>query len=92
MELGERWQYTKMPLEWSDSGSITESMGTIGYVFSGGVIYDHRSTNADDATLAIYFEGDTLDPYNGHSDGNKQYHYHAVSKFFLHQTLICLAV
>ena len=76
--IGEIWQFAKMPAEWSDSGKITETMGTTGYVFSGGVLFDHRSNNDDDAQLAIYYEGDSLDPYNGHSDNQPQYHYHAV--------------
>jgi len=74
----ERWQYTKMPLEWADSGSVTESMGCVGYLFSGGCVFDHRSGDADDAPLAIYWEGDSLDPYYGHSNNVYQYHYHAV--------------
>ena len=79
LKIGERWQYTKMPLEWADSGSVTESMGCVGYLFSGGCVFDHRSGDADDAPLAIYWEGDSLDPYYGHSNNVYQYHYHAVS-------------
>ena len=77
--LGERWQYAKLPLQWANSGTVTKSMGTTGFVFSGGVLYDHRSGPQDDAPLAVYYEGPTLDPYSGHSDHHKQYHYHAVS-------------
>ena len=85
LKIGERWQYTKMPLEWADSGSVTESMGCVGYLFSGGCVFDHRSGDADDAPLAIYWEGDSLDPYYGHSNNVYQYHYHAVSfKIILH--------
>ena len=79
--LGERWQYAAMPLEWSASGNEYTSMGVIGYVKSGGTIYDHRSST--DGSLAVYYEWDSLDPYHGHSSPNGQYHYHAVSTFSL---------
>lgn len=77
--LGERWQFVKVPSKWEDSGSISTQMGVTGYIFSGGTAYDHRAGDQDDAPLAIFFEGESLDPYNGHSDQNSQYHYHAVS-------------
>ena len=77
--LGERWQFVKVPSKWEDSGSISTQMGVTGYIFSGGTAYDHRAGDQDDAPLAIFFEGESLDPYNGHSDQHSQYHYHAVS-------------
>ena len=77
--LGERWAFVKVAATWADSGSTSTKMGVTGYVFSGGSVYDHRSGDDDDAPLAIYWEGDSLDPYNGHSDQDSQYHYHAVS-------------
>ena len=77
--LGERWQFVKAPSTWEDSGSTSTKMGVTGYIFSGGTTYDHRSGDQDDAPLAIYWEGDSLDPYYGHSDQDSQYHYHAVS-------------
>ena len=78
----ERWQYVKLPLTWTDAGKTSQQMGATGYVTSGTTVFDARSSPQGD--LAAYNEWDTLDPYYGHSDGNKQYHYHAVSsKFFL---------
>ena len=73
----ERWQYVKLPLTWSDSGSTTQQMGATGYVTSGGTVFDARSSPQGE--LAAYYEWDSLDPYYGHSDESKQYHYHAVS-------------
>lgn len=53
------------------------TMGTIGFVMSGGVVYDPRSSA--DGGLAACDEWISLDPSYGHSDQNKAYHYHAVS-------------
>ena len=75
----ERWQYVKLPLTWEDSGSTTQQMGATGYVMSGTVTFDARSS--PDGELAAYYEWDSLDPYYGHSDADMQYHYHAVSSF-----------
>jgi len=72
----ERWQYVKLPLTWEDSGSTTQQMGATGYVMSGTVTFDARSSS--NGELAAYYEWDSLDPYFGHSDQSKQYHYHAV--------------
>ena len=59
------------------SETYTQSMGAVGYLFSGGVLYDHRSS--DDGSLAYYFEGDSLDKCSGHSTNFGEYHYHLVS-------------
>jgi len=72
----ERWQYIAADLEWSDSGSTHTTMGTTGYVMSGGTVFDPRSST--DGSLASYYEWDSLDPSYGHSDNSFQYHYHAV--------------
>ena len=72
----ERWQYAALPLTWSDSGSSSQKLGTTGYITSGGVVYDHRSS--PQGNLASYYEWDSLDPYFGHSDQDASYHYHAV--------------
>merc|ERR1719328_315223 len=72
----ERWQYIAVPLEWSASGSGYQALGVVGYVMSGGTVYDHRSSPTGD--LASYYEWDSLDPSYGHSDSAGQYHYHAV--------------
>ena len=77
-----------MAATWADSGSTSTKMGVTGYVFSGGSVYDHRSGDDDDAPLAIYWEGDSLDPYNGHSDADSQYHYHAVSFTSLYTVIL----
>ena len=77
---GELWQYIKVPVTWSDSGSDwDQTMGVTGYVMSGSTVFDHRSSPFGD--LASYYEWDSLDPSFGHSDQNKQYHYHAVSTY-----------
>jgi len=72
----ERWQYAILPLtpEVSTTAGADFSMGTTGWVNSGGVLFDHRSDT--DGSLASYYEIDSLDPCNGHSDGRYQYHYH----------------
>merc|ERR1712027_3223 len=72
----ERWQYAILPLtpEVSTTAGADFSMGTTGWVNSGGVLFDHRS--ATDGSLASYYEIDSLDPCNGHSDGRYQYDYY----------------
>jgi len=72
----ELWQYIKVPVTWTASGSEATTMGVEGYVMSGGTVYDHRSSPTGD--LASYYEWDSLDPSYGHSDSAGQYHYHAV--------------
>merc|ERR1711976_480428 len=72
----ERWQWVKLPLEWSDAGSQTMTMGTTGYVSSGAVVFDHRSSPFGD--LASCHEWASLDPSHGHSAQGGAYHYHAV--------------
>ena len=54
-------------------------MGTVGFVDSGGVIFNHLSET--DGSLAIYYEADTLDSCYGHSNTVEQYHYHGVSTY-----------
>merc|ERR1739836_54703 len=49
----ERWQYVKLPLTWSDSGSTTQQMGATGYVTSGTTTFDARSS--PDGNLAAYY-------------------------------------
>ena len=81
---GEIWQYIKHSKTWADSGTVTYQLGVIGYIFSGGTYFDARSS--PDGSSAIYYEGTSLDPYNGHSNPFLQYHYHAVSpyKYFVY--------
>merc|ERR1719458_1137300 len=62
----ELWQYIKVPVTWSDSGSDSQKLGVTGYVMSGTTVYDHRSSPFGD--LASYYEWDSLDPSFGHSD------------------------
>ena len=66
----------KLPTEWTSSGTKYTSMGAIGYVRSGGTVFDHRSSPFGD--LASCHEWISLDPSHGHSDPSKQYHYHGV--------------
>jgi len=75
-ERCERWQYVKVSSTWEDSGEITYDMGSVGYIYSGAVYFDARSSTDGDS--AIYNEGDSLDPYYGHSNDASQYHYHAI--------------
>ena len=56
-------------------------MGSVGWVESGGVIYNHLSN--PNGELAAYYEIETLDNCGGHSDQSNQYHYHLV-----HTTLL----
>ena len=60
-------------------------MGTTGYIYSGGVYFDARSSPTGDS--AIYNEGPSLDPYGGHSNNANQYHYHAVSSHYVLYTV-----
>ncbi len=79
MKSGERWQWVKLPMEWTSSGTQYTSMGAIGYVKSGGAVFDHRSSPFGD--LASCHEWISLDPSHGHSDPSKQYHYHGVRTY-----------
>ena len=77
---GSRWQYAVLPLNPTKNSSWAESgMGTVGFVDSGGVIFNHLSET--DGSLAIYYEADTLDSCYGHSNTVEQYHYHGVSTY-----------
>merc|ERR1719242_371911 len=62
-ERCESWQYVKVSSTWEDSGEITYDMGSVGYIYSGAVYFDARSSTDGDS--AIYNEGDSLDPYYG---------------------------
>ena len=84
-ERCELWQWVELPLEWTDAGQETKTMGTMGYVTSGAVVFDARSS--PDGDLASCHEWASLDPSHGHSAPGGVYHYHAVSRKILHQTL-----
>ena len=58
---------------------MTKTMGTTGFVMSGAVLFDHRSSER--GALAACNEWQSLDPSYGHSDPNGGYHYHAVIHF-----------
>merc|ERR1719414_2743275 len=53
-ERCERWQYVKVSSTWEDSGEITYDMGSVGYIYSGAVYFDARSSIDGDS--AIYNE------------------------------------
>lgn len=55
-------------------------MGQIAFFTSGTVLFNPLSDT--DGTLATYDQWPTLDSCFGHSDKDKQYHYHAVSLYF----------
>ena len=84
-ERCELWQWVELPLEWTDAGQETKTMGTMGYVTSGAVVFDARSS--PDGDLASCHEWASLDPSHGHSAPGGVYHYHAVSSKILHLTL-----
>ena len=74
---GERWQYAILPLEPEideNTAGAPFNLGTTGWITSGAVLFDHRST--PDGNLAAYYEIETLDSCYGHSDPFLQYHYH----------------
>jgi len=72
----ERWQFMSIPINPSKrSLPISTGMGTIGMAVTGGVFYNDLSSTS--GTLALTYEGSTLDSCFGHSDTNKAYHYHA---------------
>jgi hypothetical protein len=56
-------------------------MGAIAFFTSGAVLFNPLSTT--DGVLASYDQWDTLDPCYGHSNKDKQYHYHAVGLPFI---------
>jgi len=73
----ERWQYVLLPLSPSKADSYTASgMGAVGWVTSGGVIFNHLSST--DGSLAAVYEIDTLDTCGGHSNDGSVYHYHLI--------------
>ena len=82
-ERCELWQWLELPLEWNDAGKQTQTMGTMGYVTSGAVVFDARSS--PDGDLASCHEWASLDPSHGHSAPGGAYHYHAVSSKQLHE-------
>ena len=78
LSKGERWQYVVLPLSPSKASEWSSSdMGSVGWVSSGGVIYNHLSST--DGSLAAYYEIETLDTCGGHSNEDMEYHYHLVS-------------
>ena len=91
--LGERWQYSVVPLnpvkststDWSSYDKYPYyGMGVYGYATSGGTFFDTRSSPTGDT--AWNNEIDTLDTCMGHSNEALQYHYHGVScvlRYFL---------
>ena len=85
--LGERWQYSVVPLspvknedtDWSDYEKYPYfGMGAYGYAISGGVFFDTRSSPTGDTAWDNELE--TLDTCMGHSNEESAYHYHGVSK------------
>jgi len=73
----ERWQYVVLPYTPSKASAWSSSdMGAVGWVSSGGVIYNHLSST--DGSLAAYYEIETLDTCGGHSNEQMEYHYHLI--------------
>ena len=75
---GSKWQYAVLPLNPTKDVFEVSALGTTGFVETGGVIYNHLAGR--DGELAVFYELDTLDNCYGHSDKQKQYHYHGVRK------------
>lgn len=75
-----RWQFAVLPLNPGIASSYNPSgMGTVGWVSSGGVIYNHLAAPlTEEPNLAAFAEIHTLDDCGGHADGNQQYHYHLI--------------
>jgi hypothetical protein len=72
----ERWQFMSVPINPSKATSYTAtSMSSAGLAVTGGVFFNDLSDS--DGSLALTNEGITLDSCFGHSDADKQYHYHA---------------
>jgi len=72
----ERWTYMKVPLNPTQGTNATStSMGVTCLAVTGGTFFNHLSST--DGDVALYNEGTSLDSCNGHSNVNKQYHYHA---------------
>ena len=85
--LGERWQYSVVPLnpeksdstDWSNYNNYPYyGMGAYGYATSGGTFFDTRSSPTGDTAWDNELE--TLDTCMGHSNTALQYHYHGVSE------------
>ena len=82
VRIGERWQYVVLPYTPSKASAWSSSdMGAVGWVSSGGVIYNHLSST--DGSLAAYYEIETLDTCGGHSNEQMEYHYHLVCQLVL---------
>ena len=66
----------KVPLNPTQGTNATStSMGVTCLAVTGGTFFNHLSST--DGDVALYNEGTSLDSCNGHSNANKQYHYHA---------------
>ena len=76
---GVRYQFFAAPATPTKTSTITNTtpMGAWAFISTGTTLYNPLS--GSDGSLASYYEWSTLDPCYGHSDVNKQYHYHAVS-------------
>ena len=76
--VGVRYQFFAAPATPTKSTTFsTTSMSSIAFFTSGTTLYNPLSSST--GNLASYYEWSTLDPCYGHSDADKQYHYHAVS-------------
>ncbi len=74
---GVRYQYMVVPYSPTKQTTFTASpMSVMAMTTSGTPMYNPLSSS--NGSLASYYEWSTLDPCYGHSDADKQYHYHAV--------------
>merc|ERR1719206_514558 len=55
--------------------AIETKLGVTALAVTGGTFYNYLSNS--DGSVALYNEGTSLDSCMGHSDPDKQYHYHA---------------
>merc|ERR1712121_627653 len=75
-ERCEVWQFMSVPMNPVKGDSAIETkLGVTALAVTGGTFYNYLSNS--DGSVALYNEGTSLDSCMGHSDPDKQYHYHA---------------
>merc|ERR1712236_58893 len=75
-ERCEIWQFMSVPMNPEQGDSAIETkLGVTALAVTGGTFYNYLSNS--DGSVALYNEGTSLDSCMGHSDPDKQYHYHA---------------
>jgi hypothetical protein len=70
------WKFLKFSSSPTKTSTLTYVMSTTGYAVSGGHFYNELSS--PNGSLAISYEGISLDSCYGHADSSGIYHYHKV--------------